>query len=257
MPYRVDYAECESCAMVQQSPMPNDTAHFYEAYPVHKPKGKTFALFRRLLIRNVYFAPTEQNKSATLLDLGCGDGSYLESVQGKFGRIFGFEPGASNGNAIAERLQCEVFTDTTSAQKSLAGQVDVVTAHFVLEHVPDPNGSFEFVSSLLKSGGIFHLALPEIKSREARLFGRKWHGLDAPRHVIFPELKSLRLLADRHGFDVERTGYGIFPVTIAASIVTVLTGRHRTLPFLLLLPFAFLVASLFPQGIATFQLRRR
>lgn len=55
IPYRFDYAECEHCAMVQQVAMPKDTSHFYEAYPVHKSKGKTFALFRSLLIRNVYF----------------------------------------------------------------------------------------------------------------------------------------------------------------------------------------------------------
>ena len=257
MPYRVDYAECQGCGMVQQLAMPQGTSHFYEAYPVHKPKGKAFALFRRLLIRNVYFAPDQQSSVATLLDLGCGDGSYLESVQGKFARMVGFELGVVQAKAVADRLKCDVFTNIESAKAALAGQVDVVTAHFVLEHIIDPHSTFDFVASLLKSGGVFYLALPNVKSREARLFGRKWHGLDAPRHVCFPDPESLKLLADRHGFLMEKAGYGIFPNTIAASIVNALTGRHRNLPFFALLPVAFLVAAIFPAGTTTFSLRRR
>lgn len=256
MPYRVDYAECEHCAMVQQVAMPKDTSHFYEAYPVHKSKGKAFALFRSLLIRNVYFSPDEQSKDAALLDLGCGDGSYLESIQGKFAKTFGFEPGEMQAKAVADRLKCDVFTTVDAAKNALRAKVDVVTAHFVLEHVTDPHATFDFVSSLLRPGGVFYLALPNIKSREARLFGRKWHGLDAPRHLCFLEREGLEQLADRHGFRLEKSGYGIFPNTIAASIVNAVTGRHRNLPFLALLPLAFLIAAMFPSGTTTFSLRR-
>lgn len=257
MPYRVDYAECEHCAMVQQVAMPKDTSHFYEAYPVHKSKGKAAAaLFRSLLITNVYFSPDEQSKDAALLDLGCGDGSYLESIQGKFAKTFGFEPGEMQAKAVADRLKCDVFTTVDAAKNALRAKVDEVTAHFVLEHVTDPHATFDFVSSLLRPGGVFYLALPNIKSREARLFGRKWHGLDAPSHLCFLEREGLEQLADRHGFRLEKSGYGIFPNAIAARIVNAVTGRHLNLPFLTLLPLAFLIAAMFPSGTTTFSLCR-
>jgi SAM-dependent methyltransferase len=254
--FRVDYAECVECGLVQQTPMPAETAHFYSEYPIHQSKGKLFALVRRLLIRNVYLEPELDASEKLLFDLGCGDGSYLESVKDRYREVAGFEPVESHAKAVRDRLGCSVYAYSERALEKFAGRVDVVTAHFVLEHVSDPHLSFDFAANLLKPGGFFYLALPNIRSGEAKLFRRKWHGLDAPRHLSFPDENSVKLLAEKHGFAIERISFGVFPNTIAASIVNLVTGRHRNLPFLALLPLGFLVALVFPAGAQTFRLRR-
>ena len=127
MPYRVDYAECERCALVQQVAIPKDTSHFYDAYPVHKSKGKAFALFRSLLIRNVYFSPDDQSKDATLLDLGCGILWQIASevvFQNFVGKAFGVE--LWHVEHDCNQLKCLTHSATNENDDSKVGSCDTM-----------------------------------------------------------------------------------------------------------------------------------
>ena len=257
-PGAVDYGPCPDCGLVQQVPVPADPGLLYpESYPMHHARGRLFFLARRLLIRRVYYQPGPGDDGRVLMDFGCGDGSYLESLQGKVGRRLGFEPSPGQAESIRRHLGCETFSALDSAGAALEGSVDVITAHFVLEHVADLHATFRFWQRILKPGGRLHLAVPNLRSREARLFGRKWHGLDPPRHLSFPGRESLERLAVAHGFEFVASGSGIFPNTWAASIATVLAGRYRHPLFLALIPLGFVLACLLPQGTSVFTLRKR
>ena len=256
-PYIVDYGVCQGCRLVQQMPVPGDTQPFYpKSYPMHQGRGRVFFLARKLMIRGVYFEPGARAGGATLLDFGCGDGSYLQSIQGKVGRRLGFEASPEQARQVAEQLGCEVYSSLTEAAEALAASVDIVTAHFVLEHLSDLQATFKFWNRVLKPGGIVHLAVPNIRSWEARLFGTHWHGLDAPRHISFPDAESLSKLAQAHGFQVTESRHGIFPNTWAASLSTLLAGRYQQALFLLFIPLSLLLSALFPQATAIFQLQK-
>jgi SAM-dependent methyltransferase len=253
----VNYGVCSNCDLVQQVPIPSDTGTFYpSSYPMHHSRGSLVSLARRLLIRGVYFDPGPDAVNTTLLDFGCGDGSYLQAIRPKVGRIIGFESSPHQAEQIKEWLGCEVFSDLEAAGCVLAGGVDVITAHFVMEHLTDLHGAFACWNRILKPGGIVHLAVPNIRSGEARLFGKKWHGLDAPRHICFPEGRSLASLAERHGFLVTRQRYGRFPNTWAASLATVIAGHHSQPIFLACIPIGALMTLILPQGTLVYQLQK-
>jgi hypothetical protein len=49
----------------------------------------------------------------------------------------------------------------------------------------------------MSSGGVLHISAPNPDGLSARLYGRHWHGLDCPRHVIlFPPKVLSRWLND-------------------------------------------------------------
>jgi SAM-dependent methyltransferase len=237
--------------------MPTDTSSFYPPeYPMHTGRGMFLAMLRKLLIHRVYFVPQRADKNTVLLDYGCGDGSYLQSVRGRIGRIIGFEPSAGRAEQLRTGLGCEVYSSLAEAAEKLALSVDVITAHFVLEHLTGLHETFRFWRRVLKPGGILHITVPNIRSYEASLFGKKWHALDAPRHISFPEDESLSLLMKKYEFDLVEKHYGIFPNLWAASLATVLAGRYNHILFLLLIPLGFILALLMPRDMFVYKMRK-
>ena len=254
-PYLVDYASCAACGLVQQTPVPADTGPFYPgSYPMHHARGKLFTFWRKLLIRGCYFEPAPGDGDKVLLDFGCGDGSYLDTIAGRVGRRIGFEAAPGQAQRIAEQFGIAVTSETGDSATVPDASVDILTAHFVMEHLSNPDATFRYWKRVLKPGGRLHIAVPNIDCFEARLFGKKWHGLDAPRHISFPSEGNMARLARRHGFKIVRRSWGVFPNTWAASLATVLHGSFNGRLFLLMMPVGVLLSWLMPQSTAVYAL---
>jgi hypothetical protein len=191
-----------------------------------------------------------------LLDYGCGDGSFLEDqAERGFVRV-GYEPDSTHASALATRLSVPVYSDPSLLEREHVGTVDVLTMHFVLEHVTDLDGTFRMASRLLSSSGELYVVLPQPSSFEARLFGKRWHGLDPPRHISFPERAAIMELARRQGMDVVASSPVPFPNGFAGSIPVVLSGRFRVALFAMALPFGIAFARALPEGARAYRLRK-
>jgi len=255
-PFVTDYHRCLSCRLLQQHPLPGDVSAFYEDYPVHVPKSRLYDGVRWLVMSRLYFDARDLPRGARLLDYGCGDGSYLETQRAHGLTLAGYEAEASQARRLTERLGLPVHSDLARLFAEAEGTMDAVTMHFVVEHLTDLDAGFEAARRLLKPEGRFYFVVPHEDSLEARLFGRKWHNLDAPRHVSFPAPAHVLELAARHGFGLERHAPAAFPNGFAASIPVVLTGRFRFPLFALALPLGLVFSRLCPTGVRAYWLRR-
>jgi SAM-dependent methyltransferase len=255
-PFVVDYRRCTRCGLLQQSPLPGDVSPFYRAYPVHVAKSSLYQAVRKWVLSPVYFRPPSGD-SMCLLDYGCGDGGYLESLKSRGLRRFGYEVDAAQAARVAQRLDVPVYADRQAMLERLCGAVDVVTMHFVVEHLTDLHGGFEDARQLLRTGGTFYFVVPQQSSLEARLFGRKWHGLDPPRHISFPEPGVVRDLAVQHGLDLVEHHPVPFANGFAGSLATVFTGRFQPFLFGLFMPAGWILAHLMPTGARAFVLRKQ
>ena len=252
----VDYVECNACYLVQQFPLPVEPGALYHEYPVHVRRNLAQRWARRVFHRQVYYRPSAGLINGAILDYGCGDGSFLQEMQPQFQTVIGFEPSTAHAANLSRQLGLRVASDQAHLGDEWAGKLDVVTAHFVLEHVLDLRRAFEVFQKVLKPGGLLHIAVPNIRSWEARLFKRRWHGLDAPRHLVFPEELHFTTLATDYGFGDVRVAYASFPNTLAGSISAVLTGRCRPAVLMgLTLPCA-VVSLMAPQGTCLVQMRK-
>lgn len=259
-PYKADYYKCTKCNLVQQSPLPSDVGSFYEDYPVHRRKSIIFEWMRRRVMRSCYFdlkSPGLAGRDSTfLVDFGCGDGWYLNTVRDRCSRLVGYEPDRVLADRLAKSLGIPVYSDELALLYDCKGQVDIVTMHFVLEHLLDIHRAFQSVQCLLKTDGLFYITVPNISSWESRLFGRKWHNLDPPRHISFPDAQSIAQLSTKWGFEIVRSSPVSFPNGVAGSIPSALFGRFMFLVFLLSLPLGILLSRLFPSGNMSYVLRR-
>jgi SAM-dependent methyltransferase len=258
--YLANYHKCTTCDLVQQSPLPSDVRPFYESYPVHQRKSSLFELFRRRIMGACYFNVRKYlsaKKSPILLvDFGCGDGWFLDSIRDDRLTLAGYELDQDLANQLAVDLKIPVYSDESELLRDCEGKADVVTMHFVLEHLIDIHHAFQSIQKLLKPGGIFYFTVPNISSWESRLFGRKWHNLDSPRHICFPEGRSVDHLSRKWGFEIAESHPVPFPNGIAGSIPVVLFGRFRFFVFLLSLPLGILLSRIFPSGNTAYLLRR-
>lgn len=255
-PYVVDYHRCQDCGLVQQFPVPRDVSAFYEQYPVHAPKSVLHSLLRGLKFAH-YWKAASNPPGTVLLDYGCGDGSYLASQSGKGLQLTGFEPSPAHAEALAGKLGVPVYSDMEKLLAARAGSIDILTMHFVLEHLTDLHAGFAQANRLLRSGGTFYFIIPQIDSLEARIFGKKWHNLDAPRHISFPTPAVVEKLALEHGFGLVRHKGIPFPNGIAGSVPVVLLGRFVYPLFLLSFPAAIVLSQIVPTGCRAFWLSKR
>lgn len=253
---RADYVQCTSCSLVQQHPLPTDVGALYQDYPVHSSRNALQRLARRIFHRQVYFRPTHEFPNGTLLDYGCGDGTFLREMQHEFASACGFEPVHTHAAALSRQLDVPIYSSTAQLRAERAGAMNVVTAHFVLEHANDLHDAFNTFSAVLKPGGLLHIAVPNISSWEARLFKKRWHGLDPPRHLVFPEAVHLKTLARDYGFSALHVSFAAFPNTLAASLATALSGRCQSALLLGFILPCWLVVLAAPQGTLIIQMTK-
>jgi SAM-dependent methyltransferase len=255
-PFLTDYYRCRTCDLVQQWPVPQDVSAFYEDYPVHARKSSAFDAVRGILMSRVYFRPGPRVRR--LLDFGCGDGAYMSRVQRDGLEVTGFEPDPTRAEALSSTLGIKVYADADELLRTCdSGGFDAVTMHSVLEHVTDLHGTFDLAARLLRPGGVLYAVVPQVSSAEARLFGRRWHGLDPPRHISFPEPVVVTRLADRHGFRVVRQAAVPFPTGFAGSVAPALLGRFSFAVMAAVLPATLAFTVIIPGGFRAFTLARR
>ena len=163
------------------------------------------------------------DRRGRLLDLGCGDGSYLALARSCGWQVEGLDPDAG-AVANAARLGLHV---RQGGIEQLAGErfrFDVITLCHVIEHVPNPVEVLAACHALLKPGGQLWLETPNIDCPTHACFQADWRGLEAPRHlVLFNRIglhRALGLAGFHHLRDCARPApcRGMFRISHAMSL---------------------------------------
>jgi 2-polyprenyl-6-hydroxyphenyl methylase/3-demethylubiquinone-9 3-methyltransferase len=129
-------------------------------YRAANPEGSHSYLFP-IVSRLVADVP----QGASVLDLGCGNGSFLSLFQERGWKLYGtdFSP---TGIEIARQNFPGIdffLADSTAPSGDLldrVGQVDVILSTEVIEHLYDPRGFLRNAYALLKPGGTIVLTTP-------------------------------------------------------------------------------------------------
>jgi 2-polyprenyl-3-methyl-5-hydroxy-6-metoxy-1,4-benzoquinol methylase len=153
---------------------------------------------RALAERDVRHLPTP-GAGATLLDIGCGSGAFVRRALGLGYAAEGLEfdaqaVGAAAGQGLPVREGS--LPDTGLPQESF----DAVTLSQVIEHLHNPMAALAEIFRLLKPGGFFWLATPNMDAPGHVQFGPDWRGLEPPRHLVLFSAKALALAMEQVGF---------------------------------------------------------
>ena len=250
-----EYWQCYECNLVQQHPFPIHTNQLYADYPVHHTKSVWYETARKLLLKPVYFPLAKVTPVSKVLDYGCGDGGYLGWLHGRTTQLAGFEIDPAQARRVKDRLGVSVFSDFATLKSAHPDGFDIITMHFVLEHLSDPLGTLDLLTTLLLPGGTIFATVPHLDCWEYRLFKRRWHGLDAPRHLSFPEQEHAESMGRRCGLTT-RISFVPFPNTFAASMATLPGWRFRSSLFALYLIPGLFASRIFSRNTMAIEWRK-
>ncbi len=247
----------EECGLVWQNPMPvkGDLALAYEDYYTHSKEGSpaTFSMRCYNYIVNsyinrkygynkkqgrtkwltsylIYLMPgiraladarvccLHKREGARLLEVGCGSGKTLHYLKGIGWDTEGidFDEKAIN-SARARGLN--VYVGDMESRGYPDNSFDVIISKHVIEHVPNPQATFDSFFRVLRHGGVVVLYTPNVNSFGHRVFKKHWRGLEPPRHLhVFNSSALERMLASSgfHGVEVTST-YAGSPILLASA----------------------------------------
>ncbi|MDX1931233.1 MAG: class I SAM-dependent methyltransferase [Capsulimonadales bacterium] len=217
---------CVRCGLVRLSPRPDaDTmgrAYAASTYARAEGDDRTVELGKRL----DRFFEKQADRAVTaygsrppgrLLDVGCGDGRFLDAMQQRGWRVEGLETDPVAAGLARRRTESVIHEAYLEDASIPAAGFEMVSLLHVLEHVPDPRETLTAAFRALKPDGMLLLALPNVASVEAELFGVVWYPLDLPRHYWGFTPHTLVRLAEECGGTV--TGLRYFPFLFAPQSV--------------------------------------
>jgi len=138
-----------------------------------------------------------------VLDVGCGDGSFLDALAQQGWEVNGTELSASIAATALERLGDRIRVGGVGEAGFPPNSFDLITFWHVLEHLEDPRRALSEAGRLLKADGRMVVAVPNMNSWQAGWFKEEWLHLDVPRHRWHFSPETLDALATRCGLRVE------------------------------------------------------
>ncbi len=131
----------------------------------------------------------------TLLDIGCGEGDWLN-----YAKTMGYEAmGFDVSESAAKRANCPVIIGTV-CKTAINGRFDIITCFHSLEHTPDPIAALEWLSEFLMPDGLLVVEVPNCESFDARRFDIEWEGWKLPFHLWHFDKYTLARALQKTGF---------------------------------------------------------
>jgi SAM-dependent methyltransferase len=164
---------------------------------------------------------SEQKAAGTwrgLVDVGCGDGSFLEALGAR--PAVGLDWSADAVSAVRARGFAGVRGGLERVPFA-PGAFSIVTMFHYLEHVSPASESLDAVRRLLAPGGRLVVQVPNVECWQRSILRARWAGYDPPRHLVHYGTRTLRRTLESCGFDVRRVTHASIrdnPTTLANSV---------------------------------------
>ena len=199
--------ECKDCGLLYTTPRPNkdEIGKYYKSdeYYSHQENKegfipKVYEKVKSINLTNKYTIATEKTKKGKILDIGCGVGDFLHTMEQHGWEGTGVEP-SEEAKAIAKnRIKAQLLS--SEEQENLTeGSFDVITMWHVLEHVDALRWQIQQLYRLCKPGGRIIIALPNYKSYDGQYYKAAWAAYDVPRHLNhFNEETIIKVFDESH-----------------------------------------------------------
>ncbi len=139
-------------------------------------------------------------EGASILDVGCFDGGFLEPLVGRFD-CHGIEV-HREARARAERKGIRIVG---ADFEDMRGRTfDCITAHDVIEHVESPRAFLDLCLSSLKPGGMLLICTGNLDSLTFRLMKSRYWYCHFAEHISFISPRWVKEQVSRRGIRCER-----------------------------------------------------
>ena len=142
-------------------------------------------------------------RKGKILDVGCGDGSFLRRMRDAGWDVTGVEPDPAAVARARERYGIPAILGSLDEAELPEASFDAITLSHVIEHVHDPVALLARCRHLLRPTGKVVVVTPNVESLGHQEFGASWVALDPPRHLYLFSPKTLEACFEMAGLRVQ------------------------------------------------------
>lgn len=162
-------------------------------------------------------------KTNNILDVGCGDGHFLEVARDLGWNVFGTEY-TRDAVAVCEAKGISMAQGPLGGISFAHGFFDVITSFEVLEHINNPVDEAKSMHNLLRPGGGLYVTTPNFGSISRSLLGPKWNVICYPEHLCYFTEDTMKRLFFKMGFQL------LTMTTTGISLDRLRAGMHDNKP---------------------------
>jgi len=213
---RWDIGECKACGFARIDPMPDRElrAEFYSEEKVvsRNTKEQTASqrfsrsmkrFFSRIGGRSksgIFYDKLSHYLSAgsKILDLGCGDGSFLRSAKRCF-LCTGVEISGYLAGLAKDKGGIKVINGNF-LEMEIGEKFDGITMISLLEHLDDPAKALKICFGLLNRNGVLLIKTINYGCLNRMIKRESWSGFRPPDHMVYFTPRNLKQLLEKAGF---------------------------------------------------------
>ncbi|MEI7670135.1 MAG: class I SAM-dependent methyltransferase [Pseudomonadota bacterium] len=160
--YPISFHYCKNCGLLQicNSINPDELYNLETSTTGHQIPSHIDEMIKNVL---------SYKEIGAVLDVGCNDGSFLNSIASfGFTKIIGIEPNANAAKIAEKKTSHKIYTDYFSPDmaeklKNTEGVFDFIFARHVLEHVTDIHSFLNAINIALSQEGLVIIELPRVE----------------------------------------------------------------------------------------------
>jgi 2-polyprenyl-3-methyl-5-hydroxy-6-metoxy-1,4-benzoquinol methylase len=191
--FQYDVCRCLDCkvAFLKQwgESFDQDMYNYYEDR-LGKPKAEIFDALTDRRYAELLSQFEKKVRGKTLLDVGCGQGQFVNTAQNLGWNARGIDLSDSAiqvGKQFGLPIEVIDFFDDRLNEK----RFDVISMFEFIEHVSKPGRFIKRAESLLNPGGLLYLTTPNFNSLDRKIAGRWWSVFNR-EHINYFSPKTLK-----------------------------------------------------------------
>ena len=207
---------CDRCELIRLTPpiAPEQLHRYYPSSYWYVPDSFSSyeTAYRRFVLRDHIEFTLRAYRNAggegLILDVGCGGGLLLGMIAGRSGvTVLGMDLSPQAAASAWKVNQVPAICGSLDSAPLRPQSCAVVTMFHTVEHLANPVEHLNSARVLLRAGGRLVVQVPNADSWQFRLFGKRWNGIDVPRHLINYRTRDLIGLLAACGFHVQRVKF--------------------------------------------------
>lgn len=205
----INLLSCEDCGLVfsEKIPSEKELCEFYDSDK--ETRANYFSPITKLRYEELLNQFEVFRSSGNLLEVGAGNGYFLEIAQEKKWNIHGTEV---SENCIDKCIKKEIQLDKgqLSELKYPDNHFDVIVAIELIEHLIDPKKFVQECYRILRPGGLMYVTTPNFNSILRYKLKDQYDVISYPNHLMYFTQKTLTKLFEDQQFatkKIKTTGY--------------------------------------------------
>jgi 2-polyprenyl-3-methyl-5-hydroxy-6-metoxy-1,4-benzoquinol methylase len=200
----INFYKCQKCKIVYlgkyNSVYDEGLYEYYNKY-IGKTKEQVYdSLTKDSYLRVIKLLALHGCKQ-TILDVGCGNGSFVDAALGQGYLVQGIELSQSAVDiALGFNLPVSKLDFFSSQIENCS--FDGITMFEVLEHLNNPTHFLLRAQEVVKPGGLIYLTTPNFNSLERRILGKNWNVFHREHLTYFTEKNLTQLIKDHTDLEI-------------------------------------------------------